>query len=185
MKKRMTFFCVVLGLFLGHSCLSQVYFPVAYQNRWLYLMPPDQSFEDMIIPVKKTFSGESYNVIVRKYSWGQIDTSYVKGGVDGAVYFFDVESNSSSLEVPADPQISYEWDSPSNSWHYEIVDINATFETPEMTFRDCVVIRSDQINVADSTKYPSYLVYYSRGIGFVGSKVGTEIVSYLATWKLN
>lgn len=170
-------------LFYSFNGLAQDYSPKNPGSHWTYKMQ-DGSFEDFITSEKFVHNQVEYFQSVRKYSWGAADTSYFRVNKDGTVYYLDAGSLKESIDVPANPKPSFKWVSADNAWRYEIVEVKTSFKTPNKTFKDCLVIKAEQISDSDKNKLNTYFNYYSKSIGYVGSKVNGELMAYLVKWDL-
>lgn len=147
-------------------------------------MSDNQSFVDLITDKTLTRMGNEYFQSIRTYSWGDSDTSYFRVEKDGSVYYLDTKSNKESIDVPNNPSLNFKWNSSDNEWQYQVVEVNATLKTPKNTFADCLVIKAEQLNNSDTTKLSTYFNYYSKSIGYVGSKVDDQLMSYLQDWDI-
>jgi hypothetical protein len=177
-------YLAILFLFYFNNSDAQNYAPKNPGCRWIYVMPSDDSFEDVITNQKFNYNSKSYFQSLRKYSWGQMDTSYYRIEKNGTIYYLDKESKKESIEIPGQPKISFRWTSSDKAWQYEIVGLNETLKTPKKEFLNCLVIKAEQISIRDKNKLPIYFNYYSKSIGYVGSKVDGQLMAYLIEWKL-
>lgn len=170
--------CVFAVLIASTFQQESLYYPLAPGNAWTY-KNPDGSFEDNISDEKFTYKGVDYLQNIRKYSDGTANISCYRIENDGTVYYLDTESFYESIEIPAIPRKSFTWTSTDNKWKYEIVDIHTELKTPGHTFKDCLAIKAERDRVKEV-----YINYYSKGIGFVGSRMNGELIVYLMKWKL-
>lgn len=175
----------LIGL-VAYSCNllpTKNYSPKNPGNKWIYKMS-NESFEDLITNQKLVRHQKEYFQSIRKYSWGAADTSYFRTDKNGTVLYFDIASGKESIEVPSNPKLFYKWISSDNAWEYEIVNMHGTLTTPSRTFKNCLVIKAKQILNRDEEKLQTYFNYYSDNIGYVGSKVGDDLIAYLEEWHL-
>ena len=144
---------------------------------WSY-KTPDGTFEDHIDEHKFIHGKKSYFQNVRKYSDGTADITYYRVQ-NGAVYYLDNKSFKESVEIPANPRISQQWNSADDQWEYKVVEVNAELKTPTRIFKNCIAIKAK--SAVDGT---TYINYYRKGIGFVASKMDNELVAYLTKWTI-
>lgn len=162
---------------------AQSYTPKTVGNKWFFRMG-DNTFTDEIIAGTFSFNGTNYFKNLRTYSWGDTDTSYIRVAGSGTTFYLDPKSNMESMDVPGKPETGYSWVSADNAWKYSVVDVAATFKTPNKSFENCLVIRAEQIGGRDGEKLQTYLNYYVRDIGYVGSLAGGELMAYIEKWEL-
>jgi hypothetical protein len=96
----------------------------------------------------------------------------------------DTKSKLESIDVPGQPKTGDSWTSADKAWKYTIIDIAATFKTPIKTFKDCLIIKAEQVDNRDSEKLQTYFNYYVKDIGYVGSKVNGALMAYIEKWDV-
>lgn len=134
---------------------------------------------------KKEINGNLYYVEIRKYSFGDIDTTYIRKS-DINYLQFNKTSNSESILLPIKPKIGDNWLENDGSWKYEVIEENAIFKTSNKNYDNCILLKCSQLTNRDSDKNEEYLLYYSKDFGFVGN-VDKEknVLSHLKEIKLN
>ena len=134
---------------------------------------------------KKEINGNLYYVEIRKYSFGDVDTTYIRKS-DINYLQFNRKTNSESILLPLIPKKGDNWLENDGSWKYEVIEENATFKTPNKNYENCILVKCKQLTSRDSEKNEEYLLYYSKDFGFVGN-VDKEknVLSYLNEIKLN
>jgi hypothetical protein len=153
------------------------YAPLIPGSSWVY-KTTDGSFEDYISEEKFTYNKIDYFQNIRKYSDGTAAISYYRIEKNGALHYLDNKSFKESIEIPSHPRLSFRWSSSDNKWHYKIVEVDSELKTPLHIFKNCIAIK------AESNDGSVYINYYSKGIGFVGSKADGKLVAYLSKWQI-
>ena len=128
---------------------------------------------------KKEIKGHEYSVLIRRYSWGKNDTTYYR--VDEHNYLhFNQKTQSESIVLPRVPKKNYTWYENDSSWVYKILETDQKFKTPAKKYRNCVLVKANQLTNRDPEKFSEYYLYYSKGIGYVGNSDNKgNILSYL------
>ncbi|MBL0741920.1 hypothetical protein [Chryseolinea lacunae] len=171
---------IIIAAIVTTLCSLQdppVYYPLAPGSSWVY-KTPDGSFEDIINEQKFTHHKIDYLQNTRKYSDGTVDITYFRIAKNGAVYYLDNKSFLETLEIPSNPKIAFRWTSADDKWQYEIIEVGAALKTPAHIFKNCIAIKAH----SNSKDGMTYINYYSKGIGFVGSKVDGKLIAYLTRW---
>ncbi|MFL9829495.1 hypothetical protein ABS764_01400 [Flavobacterium sp. ST-87] len=142
-------------------------------------------FYEYFMDEKKEINGNLYYVEIRKYSFGDIDTTYIRKS-DTNYLQFNRKTNAESILLPLEPKIGDNWIENDGSWKYEVIEENKTFNTPNRNYEDCILVSCKQLTNRDLNKNEEYLLYYSKEFGFVGN-VDKEknILSFLKELKLN
>ncbi len=134
---------------------------------------------------KKEINGNLYYVGIRKYSFGDIDTTYIRKSDINYLQFNRI-TNSESVLLPITPKIGDNWLENDGSWKYEVIEEKATFKTSYKNYDDCILVKCNQLTNRDFDKDEEYLLYYSKEFGFVGNvDKEKKILSYLKEIKLN
>ena len=155
------------------------YSPLIPGNSWFY-KTPEGSFEDRINEKKFNHNNVDYIQNERKYSDGTAEVSYYRIDKNNTVHYLDNQTFKETVEIPAYPRLSQKWTSSDNKWYYKVVEVNTVLKTPIHTFNNCIAIRAE--SAIDGV---TFVNYYSKGIGFVGSKSNGSFIAYLTKWKLN
>ncbi|MBA3705446.1 MAG: hypothetical protein H0W84_05970 [Bacteroidetes bacterium] len=96
------------------------------------------------------------------------------------IIYFKPDQKQETIEIPAIITIGMVWYESDSTWKYTITGIKETFETPTSIFLNCLVIQSENIDrKANPKHYRLYLQYYQRGRGYIGTKLGGLVYSYL------
>ncbi|WP_269226721.1 hypothetical protein [Flavobacterium eburneipallidum] len=142
-------------------------------------------FYEYFLDEKKEINGNDYYVEIRKYSWGEIDTTYIRK-TEFNYLQFNSKTKSESVLLPIQPKVGDNWIENDGSWKYEVIESGVSFKTPKRNYYDCILVSCKQITNRDSDKSEEYLLYYSKEFGFVGN-VDNEnnVLSFLNELKLN
>jgi len=127
----------------------------------------NSGFMEYYLDKKKNILGKEYYVQVRAYSWGTSDTTYYRKDNE---YFYQYKSefNVESISIPVEPKLGFKWFEGDDSWHHEIIDIDAVYKTPARKYKHCIVMKSKQLTGRDKNKNKEYYMYYSKEFGFLG-----------------
>ena len=166
-----------LLLILTHQGPQPQYFFLEPGNCWVYKTEVE-TYEECISGEMLEYEKKRYFPSVRTYSDGKIEINYYRAEY-GTLYYLDNESLKEGIEIPGDIRLSKQWVSKDQLWKFKIVEVNAELKTPLRTFKDCIAIKLTSL--ADGSVSTSY---YSKGIGFVGSKENDQLVVYLTKWSL-
>lgn len=105
--------------------------------------------------------------------------AYFRENNDTIIYI-KPDQKSETVQIPARPTLGMTWYEGDSTWKYTITGISETLETPISRFTNCLIISSENIDKsANPNHYRLYQQYYQRGRGYVGSKVGGLIYTYL------
>jgi hypothetical protein len=162
---------------------AQTYSPKTVGSKWVFKMG-DNAFTDEIVEGKFTNNGKDYFKSLRTYSWGDKDLSYFRVDDSGTTFYLDTKSKLESVDVPGQPKNGDSWTSADKAWKYTITEIAAIFKTPTQTFKDCLIIKAEQVDNRDSEKLQTYFNYYVKDIGYVGSKVDGGLMAYIEKWDV-
>ncbi|WFO17107.1 hypothetical protein M601_005055 [Cellulophaga baltica 4] len=69
---------------------------------------------------KKTIAGKKYHIKYRKYSWGNIDTTFIRKG-KSSYYHIDKKTLEESIILPVTPKLGDKWLENDKSWSYEVI----------------------------------------------------------------
>lgn len=99
---------------------------------------------------------------------------------DGDILYIKPDQINETIEIPKELKTGFVWYESDSTWKYTIKNSSEHFETPISVFKNCLVIQAENIDKNKSAGYYQiYLQYYQRGRGYVGTKVGGLIYSYL------
>lgn len=121
--------------------------------------------------------GKEYSIREISYSWGEI-TKTLYRLENGNVMYFDQKSNTENLIMPSEPKIGFKWKSDDDSWEYEIVDMNASLDTPTKKYSGLLLMKASQISNRDKNKLAQYLNYYEKGTGKIASFGNGKLMTY-------
>jgi len=170
-------------LFLIEVTYSQNYSPLKKGNEWTFKMQ-NTTYTKKILKRTFTHNRMKYFLTETKYSWGTKDINYFRVDEEGNEIYLDSKSLTETVNMPAIIELGNTWTSTDNTWKYEIFKLNETLKTPGQTFKNCMVIRAEQLTGRDKNKLPVYYDYYVDGIGHVGSKNEKGLMSYLTNYDL-
>lgn len=120
------------------------------------------------------YGGSFYYAKIKEYSDGSIKTSYWRE-VNGAVYLYEKESNTLSLELPSNPKLGQKWKSTNQIWSYEIVGLEGEFKTPYCEFTNLLEVKTK----SSERNGNAYNLFYKKGIGMVGVKINGKPITYI------
>ena len=134
---------------------------------------------------KEDINNQEYYVRYRRYSWGDVDTTYYRKG-NTYYYHIDKKSLKESIVLPVKPVLGDNWLENDKSWSYEVIAVDQKFKTPKKKYKDCIKVNCKQLTDRDSSKSKEFYLYYSATFGFVGNVDSQgNILSYLSEVKLN
>jgi len=162
---------------------AQTYSPKTVGSKWTFKMG-DNSFTDEIVAGQFTHEGKDYLKKLRTYSWGDKDLSYFRVDNTGTTFYLDAKSKLECIDVPGQPKAGDSWTSADKAWKYTVTDIAGVLKTPTQTFKDCLIIKAEQLGNRDKEKLQIYLNYYVKDIGYVGSKVDGGLMAYIEKWDV-
>jgi hypothetical protein len=163
------------------------YFPLEEGNNWVY---EGIGNEFASYSQKVTYKENKKAQVV--VSSGTVTANRYEITEDSILHTFrqnEFYENKNILDSPANIQaiilklplqVGNSWISESNSC--EIIDIAASVETPAVTFKDCLAVKT---TYPDSDNYSIY--YYAKGIGMVKSEYvmpETTIISQLSSYSI-
>jgi hypothetical protein len=185
MKKIILLFIIVSTMSFSLINDNNYYLLFEKANNIKFFKYGKHYYYEYFMDEKKEINGNLYYVEIRKYSFGDIDTTYIRKS-DVNYLQFNRITNSESILLPTNPKIGDNWLENDGSWKYEVIEEKATFETSNKNYDDCILVKCKQLTNRDSNKNEEYLLYYSKESGFVGN-VDKEknILSFLKEIKLN
>lgn len=185
MKKIVFLFVIVTAMSFSLLNENNYYLLFEKNNSIKFFKYGKYYYYEIFLNKKKEINGNLYYVEIRKFSFGDIDTTYIRKS-DVNYMQFNRITNAESILIPINPKIGDIWFENDQSWKYEVIEEKVNFQTPNKKFVDCVLIRCKQLTNRDSNKEEVYFLYYSPKFGFVGSvDKNKKIVSYLKEIKLN
>jgi hypothetical protein len=162
---------------------AQNFSPKTVGSKWYYKMG-EHSFTDELTDNSYKFKGKTYFTNLRTYSWNATETSYFRVDENGTSYYLDIKSKQESIDLPGQPKVGDSWISTDKAWKYSVTDRAAILKTPKQTFKDCLVIKAEQLTNRDQEKLQTYFNYYAKDIGFLGSTIDGELMAYIDQWDL-
>lgn len=134
---------------------------------------------------KKTISEKKYHIKYRKYSWGDIDTTFIRKGKSN-YYHIDKKTLKESIILPVAPKIGDKWLENDKSWSYEVIAEQQKFKTPKKKYTNCIKVHCKQLTNRDKQKNKEYYLFYSPEYGYIGNvDAKGKTLSYLSDIKLN
>jgi hypothetical protein len=179
-----SFFVLLTGTSFGQTNAGN-YLPF-YEgsNTARYYKMGKSAYLDYFLADKVKFGDHEYYAKIRKYSWGDIDTSYYRED-DKNYYHFDPRVNGESVVLPKAIEPGQKWFESDGSWSYEIIGIDEKLKTPAKEYKGLLLIECLQLTGRDKEKYAAYNIYYAKGIGMVASVNNGKLTSYLFEVKKN
>lgn len=100
---------------------------------------------------------------------------------NGNVVYIQSHQKSETVEIPSNPVQGMSWYESDSTWKYTVIDTAAILKTPGGKFQNCLVIQSENIDrkANPDHSYRIYMQYYQRGRGYIGTKIGGLLYSYL------
>jgi len=156
------------------------YFPLTEGSRWKYIGEGNEfaSFTREVLYVKGDRAqiiennGGTVSASVFEVTDEEIVRIFFQGEEYEATNFLDVEPNDNFVILKKPLKIGTKWETPQGS--REIVEIDATVDTPAGKFEDCVVV---SISQGSSTSYE----YYKQGVGMVKREFVSEGITVMST----
>lgn len=143
------------------------------------------AYYEFFLDEKKKFKGNEYYVQLRRYSWGDTDTTYVRKAETNYMKYDKSEQNESML-LPIEPMLGDNWKDKDGNWEYKVIEKDLTFKTPIRNYRNCIKLKCQQLTNSSPKKDQTYYLYYSREFGYVGNvDENNKILSYLKIITLN
>ncbi|EPR69550.1 hypothetical protein [Cyclobacterium qasimii] len=142
----------------------------------------NSTYLDYYLEGKTKFGKNDYYTKIREYSWGKTDTSYYRED-NKNYYHFDSKVNSESVVLPKKIVMGQEWFEADGSWSYKVIGIDEKLETPTRKYDNLIVLECKQLQDRDKQKSKIYHLYYSKGLGMVGSMNNMQLTSYLLEVK--
>ena len=134
---------------------------------------------------KETIANKEYYIKYRRYSWGNVDTTYLRKGTDN-YYHIDKKTLEESIVLPVNPKLGDKWMENDLSWSYEVIAEGQNFKTPAKKYKNCIKVNCKQLTNRDKGKSKEYFLYYSDKFGYIGNVDSKgKILSYLSEVKLN
>ncbi len=113
-------------------------------NTTKYFKMGNSTYLDYYLADKVKFRIYEYYVRIRKYSWGDTDTSYFRED-DQNYYHFDPKVNSESIVMPKEIIQGQKWLEADSSWSYEVIGIDEKLSTPAKNYKGLIVIECVQL----------------------------------------
>ena len=167
---------------LVHLSFSQNYSPLVKGTK-MYFEMENASYTNEILEETVQLDGHEYFQSKTKYSWGKEVINLLRLDEHGNELYLDPISNTESINFPATPELGFSWVSTDGAWKYEVFKIGETLRTPNKNYKDCLVIKAQQLTGRDKEKLGLYFNYYMDNIGYVGSKNSDGLMSWLVNEK--
>ncbi|WBA40687.1 hypothetical protein [Hymenobacter canadensis] len=142
------------------------------------------TYLDFYLDSKFKFGTHEYYVKIRNYSWGKIDTSYIRED-NNNYYHFNRKLKNESILLPKNVKLGQTWFEADNSWSYKIIGIDEKLTTPAKRYKKLVVVECIQLLNRDKEKFKMYHMYYAEGVGLIASVNNGNLTSYLVELKEN
>lgn len=114
------------------------------------------------------------------HDYGTFKSSAYYREENGKVIYIESKDQKETIEIPDNPTIGMVWYEGDSTWKYTITSINEIFESPTSTYLNCLVIRSENLDLKKTpNKFQVYMQYYQRGRGYIGTKIAGLVYSYL------
>ncbi|MBP8192569.1 MAG: hypothetical protein KAX69_03115 [Chitinophagales bacterium] len=137
-----------------------------------------REYSTLFDTIYSEFNGKRYLRYTHDYGTFQSSAYYRED--NGSVIYIKSEKEKETIEIPNNPKIGMIWYEGDSTWKYTITSINEILETPSSTYLNCLVIQSENLDLKKNpNKFQVYMQYYQRGRGFIGTKLGGLIYSYL------
>jgi len=142
----------------GHPTNTSM-FPLIQGAKWEYTM--QGASQQPSLTVVGTFNHSSLTYFKLIYNeLGVNHNKYYRADANGDIYEYNENINAVSLLVPNNPSVGQTWAYNVSSTR-EVVDINASLNTPTCNYTGCVVIKeTNSFGVSRNHTY-------KRGIGFI------------------
>jgi hypothetical protein len=161
------------------------YFPLAQGNTWQYLGEGNEyaGFKRTVLYTKENLAqvqennGGTIIMSVFQTTDESITRIYFQGEVYDNTNFLDQQPNDNTIILKAPLQVGTTWKNKNET--REIVDTNATVNTPAGEFKNCLKVK---LTYPESTIYE----YYQAGVGLVKREFlseGFEVTSTLESWQ--
>lgn len=157
---------------------------------------PDKSYHPIVLGQKLTYradlstysmtfdslptviNGLTYIKCTTAYETGQSISYYRQDG--NRVLYTKSGQITETVEIPENPEVGLVWFESDSTWKYTVIAAKETLETPEANYINCLVIQSENINPnANPGHYQLYLQYFQRSRGYIGTKLGGLLYSYV------
>jgi len=148
-----------------------------------FKMSGNASYLDYFLENKVDLGDQRYQLGIRKYSWGDVDTAYYRED-EKAYYHYDLEKGLESMVLPKSIIIGQKWYEADNSWSYKVIDVDRSLKTPAKKYKGLIVVECLQVGNQDKEKNAAYHLFYAKGIGMVASMNDGELGSYLTEIKV-
>lgn len=152
---------------------SGLYWPVKIGLEFNY-SASGKSYKSMYNGDSIAYGGNYYYEKIKEYSDGNNKTSYWRE-INGAVYNYNKETNTLSMELPSNPKLGQKWKSTNRIWSYEIVGLESTYKTPYCEFTNLLEVQTKSSEYRGTV----YNLFYKKGIGMVGMKINGKPITYI------
>ena len=173
MKIRLFTTCLFAFILSFTAQAQNPYYPIEKGKVWhyeyeaMYSQTTGQMSKIEVLEETKTINGNEYFIMQTsmgtKGNFDVIQTTYTRYGDDGAIYSLNESSNQEDMVFPGLPiSEGKSWTVSQSGFEVtsKVIDMNASLETSNNSFTDCIVIESQQQN----TKVRAYV---KKGVGMV------------------
>ncbi len=174
---------LVVLLSISHFSLCQNFSPLKTGTFKSFQMA-NATYTVEVLKDKVTQNGFEYFQHKTTYSWGSETIVLLRIDEDGNELYLDPKSKTESINFPANPQLGFSWMSTDGAWKYEVFKMDATFITPKDKYKNCLIIKAEQLTGRDKEKLSLYFNYYVNNIGYVGSENNKGLMSWLTKYKI-
>lgn len=182
MNKIISVFLVLFALSCGTTksvpdSTQNPYYPTKGVNAKFKYVQSDDYIYHRDLDKTEVINGKTYTVRQIEYSWGKkVETKYRVE--NGNVLFYDADSQTEEMIMPKNPQLGQKWKNTSQSWEYEIIDLNASIEVPNKKYSGLLLLKATQLTNSSPNKFTSYLIYYQKGVGKIASIGDDKLIDY-------
>lgn len=157
------------------------YHPIVFGQKLIY--KADLSTYSKTFDTTTTeLNGKTYIKCTTDFGTSQSIVYYREDG--SRVLYIKPNQTTETVQIPENPSIGLVWYESDSTWKYTITSINEMVETPEAKYINCIVIQSENVNrKANPDHFGLYMQYYQRGRGYIGTKLGGLLYSYLTNDK--
>lgn len=142
----------------GHPTNSSM-FPLIQGARWDYTMQGASSQPFLTVSGTQTFGSNEYFKLIYTELGINLER-YYRVDTNGDIYEYNIDINAMSMHIPNNPTVGQTW-TYNVSGTREVIDINASLNTPTCNYTGCIVIK--ETNSFGTSRNHTY----KRGIGLI------------------
>jgi len=179
MKKSVTmilclFFCILVsaqkeGQEFCNGLEEGSYFPLDIKKKKIFW---SNTYYVESIVGKKERNGKEYIEFLQEWENGSKANMFMREE-NGIVYQYEECCNKDTVRYDADFKLNSSWSTVDSELTYTIVETNVTLKTKYCNYKNLVVIKA-------AFKEGAYFFYYQKGYGYVGAKVGDQLISMVS-----